>query len=327
MEIADTALKNILITGAAGFIGQRLLKLLGDDYPGLSVIATARRSPPEHLLAPDNIHFETLDVRSTTAAELLRKHQIDVVIHLASVVTPGPGMDRDTMYDIDVTGTRNMLDASLAAGVKKFIVTTSAASYGYHPDNPVPLKETDALRGNTEFAYSDHKRIIEGLLADYRDQHPELPQVVFRPGFILGPDCDNQITDLFNKPVITGMSGTDTPFTIIWDEDVARCLAIAATTDKTGIYNLTGDGIVTLRDMARMLGKRFVALPVPLVQAALWLLHKLRLSQYGPEQVKFLRFRPVLSNEALKANFGYQPSRDSLQCFREYARAKGILKE
>lgn len=318
----------VLITGAAGFIGQRLVRLLADEFPVIRVIVTARRKPPLDCIdnADTNIVFHKLDVRSSEAAGILKQENVDTIVHLASVVTPGPGMDRAAMYDIDVNGTRNMLDASLAAGVRKFIVTTSAASYGYHPDNPVPLTENDAIRGNEEFAYSDHKRLIENMLADYRQQHPELAQLVLRPGFILGPDCNNQITALFDKPVITGLRGTDTPFTIIWDEDVARCIVEGVLTDKTGIYNLTGDGIVTLREIARMLGKPFIALPVSLVKGALWLLSRAGVSQYGPEQVKFLRYRPVLSNQALKEDFGYTPGRTSLECFIEYAEGRNILK-
>lgn len=318
----------VLITGAGGFIGQRLLHVLACDYPDLYIIATALKKPQlDFLDNPDsNIRFQKLDIRDSRATHILKSENIDTVVHLASVVTPGPGMSRDTMYDIDVNGTRNMLDASLAAGVKKFIVTTSAASYGYHADNPVPLKENDALRGNQEFPYSDHKRLIENMLEEYRHKHPELQQLIFRPGFILGPGCNNQITALFDKPIITGMRGTDTPFTIIWDEDVARSIIEGITKDKTGIYNLTGDGIVTLREMAGMLGKPFVALPVQLVKTALWGMKKLGVSQYGPEQVKFLRYRPVVSNQALKNEFGYLPQKSSLECFTEYCRGRGILK-
>ncbi len=318
----------VLITGAAGFIGRRLLRLLHDEHPQLQVIATARRKPELDLLDQpgSNVRFMSLDVRSVEAIDLLRQQKVDTVVHLASVVTPGPGMDRHTMHDIDVGGTRNMLEASVAADVKKFIVTTSAASYGYHADNPVPLTENDALRGNTEFAYSDHKRQVEDLLADFRDKHPELSQLVFRPGFILGPDCENQITALFNKPVILGIRGSETPFTIIWDEDVARCIARGIVTDKTGIYNQAGDGVVTFPEMAQMLGKPFVAVPVSVVKSALWLFKRLGVSQYGPEQVNFLRYRPVLSNRALKEDFGYTPGRTSLECFLEYTRGRGLLK-
>jgi UDP-glucose 4-epimerase len=64
-----------------------------------------------------------------------------------------------------------------------------------------------------------------------------------------------------------------------------------------------------------MLGKPFVALPAGVVAAALWLLKTLRLTQYGPEQVNFLRYRPVLSNRRLKEVFGYQPCKTTRDAF------------
>ncbi len=320
--MSETA-HRVLITGAGGFIGGRLVQMLAASHPGIEVLATARR--PLVLPAAANLHFAELDVRDPKAVELMRDYDIDTVVHLASVVTPGPGMDRATMRDIDVDGTRNMLDASLAAGVKKFIVTTSAASYGYHADNPVPLDENDALRGNVEFAYSDHKRQIEALLADYRKRHPELAQLLFRPGFVLGLGCDNQITNLFTKPAMIGIRGAESPFTIIWDEDVCRCLIEGITSAKTGVYNLAGDGTLSLREMAGLIGKPFVTLPAGLMRVALGVANRLGLSQYGPEQLDFIRYRPVLSNRRLKTEFGYVPEKTSRECFEAYARHAGLM--
>jgi UDP-glucose 4-epimerase len=55
-----------------------------------------------------------------------------------------------------------------------------------------------------------------------------------------------------------------------------------------------------------------------LIQSALALLRPLGLSQYGPEQVDFLRYRPVLANDRLKREFGYQPRRTSDEVFSFY---------
>jgi UDP-glucose 4-epimerase len=51
------------------------------------------------------------------------------------------------------------------------------------------------------------------------------------------------------------------------------------------------------------------------LQAALWLLKKLGLTQYGPEQIDFLRYRPVLDNRRLKEEFGYVPKLTSAEVF------------
>lgn len=315
----------VLITGAGGFIGSKLVQMLATQQPKIYCLATARR--PIDLPAGENLAFAELDIRDAAQAEtLMREHRITSVVHLASVVTPKLGMTRATMHAIDVGGTQAMLDASLAAGVGQFIVTTSAASYGYHADNPVPLTEDDALRGNEEFAYADHKRQIEALLTGYRRRHPQLRQLLFRPGFVLGYDCDNQITNLFKKRAVFGVRGASSPFTIIWDDDVCACLVQGIMENKAGIYNLTGDGFITLHDIANILGKPYISVPAGLIQIALFVGKQFGLTEYGPEQLNFLRYRPVLSNQRLKEEFGYQPARSSRECFVDYARHAGLIK-
>ena len=86
----------------------------------------------------------------------------------------------------------------------------------------------------------------------------------------------------------------------------------------TGIYNLAGDGAVAMRELARILKKPYLPLPAGLLRGALWLLKCLGLTQYGPEQVGFLQYRPVLDNERLKEVFGYQPAKSSREAFEYY---------
>jgi UDP-glucose 4-epimerase len=66
-------------------------------------------------------------------------------------------------------------------------------------------------------------------------------------------------------------------------------------------------------------------LPPGLVRVALGLLHPLGLSQYGPEQVDFLRYRPVLDNRRLKEDFGYTPLLSSAAALERFARSRGLL--
>jgi UDP-glucose 4-epimerase len=186
------------------------------------------------------------------------------------------------------------------------------------------MTETDALRGNPEFAYSDHKRLVEEMLARYREDHPELKQLIFRPGTILGATADNQITALFQKPYILGLKGATTPFVFVWDQDVVNCLIRGIYSDITGIFNLAGDGVLTMKEIAALLKKPYVSLAVRLVSAALWMLKRLRLTQYGPEQINFLRYRPVLSNQHLKEVFGYVPQKTTRQVFEYYLKAHAM---
>ncbi len=188
----------------------------------------------------------------------------------------------------------------------------------------MPLRESDALRGNPEFAYADHKRQVEEMLAQARAEHPALEQVVLRVGTVLGAGTDNQITALFRKPRLLAIRGADSPFVFIWTHDLARILQRAATDGPAGIYNVAGDGALGVRDLARRLGKPVRALPAGLIKAALALAHPLRLSRYGPEQLRFLQYRPVLANDALKREFGYTPELSSAEVFDLWCREAGL---
>ena len=91
----------------------------------------------------------------------------------------------------------------------------------------------------------------------------------------------------------------------------------------SGIYNMAGDGVLTMREIAAMMHKPYIPVPVSLITAALWVLKRLGLTQYGPEQVNFLRYRPVLSNRRLKEEFGYIPRKTTREVFEYYLEARG----
>ena len=92
-------------------------------------------------------------------------------------------------------------------------------------------------------------------------EHPQLEQVVFRIGTILGATVKNQITDLFEKPRLLAMRGSDSPFVFVWDQDVVGCIVQASAARRPGIFNVAGDGELTIDEIAATLGKRCVVLP------------------------------------------------------------------
>ncbi len=211
--------------------------------------------------------------------------------------------------------------ACVRHGVGRIVVSSSGAAYGYHADNPPWLCEDDALRGNESFAYAWHKRLVEEMLAEYREQHPALEQVVLRIGTILGETVHNQISALFERKRLLAVQGSDSPFVFVWDQDVVGAV-LHALDGPVGVFNLAGDGALGIHEIAARLGKSCLVLPAWLLRSALWLLRRLRLTQYGPEQLDFLRYRPVLDNRRLKEVFGYQPRLDSAAVFERWRAAR-----
>lgn len=303
-------MSRILITGAAGLVGQGLLRLLGETQH--EVIAGDIREPA---FLPVNAAYRPIDVRGDDVAGAVSEFRPDAVVHLASIVSPPKGSTREFEYQVDVVGTQNVLDACIAGGVRRLVVTSSGAAYGYYPDNPVPLTEDCPVRGNAEFAYAHHKRLVEEVLEQARATHPALEQVVLRVGTVLGPQLDNQITALFRKPRILALAGYDSPFVFIWIDDLARIVLRAATQGPAGIYNVAGDGALGSSEIADRLGKKMLRIPASALKALLALAKPLGVSRYGPEQVRFLQYRPVLDNCRLKSVFGYTPEKSSAEAF------------
>lgn len=313
--------RKVLVTGAAGFVGRRVAELLAATHGRFETVAADIREVPAPERLP-GVAYRVLDVRDGQAVDAAMAEGVDAVVHLAAIVSPGGPASRAMEFEVDVRGTGNVLKACIAHDVRQLIVTSSGAAYGYHAGNPMPLSETDALRGNPEFAYSDHKRQVEEMLARARAEHPALKQLVFRPGTILGARVNNRITAMFERPFVLGIAGSDTPFVLIWDEDVARCILKGLIEEREGIYNLTSKDALSLREMARMLEKPFVPVPAWLIAGALWFLQKIGLSQAGPAQVNFLRYRPVLSNARLIGEFGYDPGTTSREVFARWLKAR-----
>lgn len=306
----------ILITGGAGMVGRALAEAL----PAKDVIVTDLSDRG----LPEGLEFRRMDVTGTDPDQVIGAIRPEVVVHLASIVTPPPGMTRAQAHAVDVTGTRHVLEACVAHGVRRLVVTSSGAAYGYHADNPVPLTEDAPCRGNPEFAYADHKRQVEEMLAAARARHPGLEQVVLRVGTVLGAGVDNQITALFRRRRLLAIRGSDSPFVFIWTRDLARIVRRAATDGPAGIYNVAGDGWMSVDALAASLGKPVLRVPAWALRAALAVLHPLGLSQYGPEQVRFLQYRPVLDNTRLKRDFGYVPDLTSAQVFDLWRREAGL---
>ncbi len=315
------AARRVLITGADGFLGRSLVSAMLQRGTFETVVAADVRAVPMERRLQGVIYLEQ-DVRDPALSGHLAAHAIDTVVHLASIVTPGKQSNREFEYSVDVLGTRNVLEACVAQGVQHLVVSSSGAAYGYHFDNPAWLVESDALRGNEAFAYAHHKRLVEEMLAEYRVHSPQLLQTVFRIGTILGEAVDNQITALFEKPRLLAIQGSDSPFVFIWDTDVTGAMLHALQTRRTGCFNLAGDGALPVRAIARRLHKPVLSLPAWLLRSALALGHTLGVSRYGPEQLDFLRYRPVLLNTALKTMLGYVPCKTSSQALDAFIAAR-----
>ena len=130
------------ITGGSGYIGTRLVDRLSRREDTESIVIGDVAAPRNFV---PKTEFQKIDVRDRQAVLTVVEAAAGLLVHLAFILNPTH--DEGFMYDVDVNGTQNVLEAAAAAGVGQVLVTTSAVAYGAFPDNPVPLTEDHPVRG------------------------------------------------------------------------------------------------------------------------------------------------------------------------------------
>ena len=198
-------------------------------------------------------------------------------------------------------------------------MTSSGAAYGYHPDNPEWITESDPLRGNDSFSYSRHKRLVEEMLQEYRRTHPQLSQLILRPGTVLGDTPPNMITRLLTGRRILALKGCPSPFVFIWDQDLVRIIAHGVEHSVTGQFNVAGEGCLSVQEIAEIMQRPLLTVPVWLLRGILSVARPLKLAPWGPEQIRFMQYRPVLSARRLRTEFGIVPEKSSREVLEYFA--------
>ncbi|HUP92302.1 MAG TPA: NAD-dependent epimerase/dehydratase family protein [Solimonas sp.] len=303
----------VLVTGASGLVGSRLVRALAAD-PRWRVVATDLRDDPAW---PAGF---AADLASADWPTLLRNHDIERVVHLAAVVATRAGHDAGRVREIEVGGTQRLFRGCTQAGVSQFLVASSGAAYGYAPGMPEPLSEDWPLRPHPDFPYSAHKQEIEAWLA----AQPAPPRtLVLRLCTVLAPGRSSPVTALFERKRVLVLRGVRSPFCFVHVDDVAAAFQRALEANAAGTYNLAGAGVLELREIARRMGARTLELSPALLRLALRAGRALRLTGFTPGQVDFLAYRPVLDAGRLRRELGFATGFSSEQAFEAWRVSKG----
>ena len=313
-----------LITGGSGYIGGRLTdELSGREETELIVnvdVAAPSRTWPK-------TQYVKGDVRDRNATrELLQRHDIDCLIHLAFILDPIH--DESHMYDVDVNGTHATLWAASEAGIKQVLVTSSASAYGAWPDNPKPIAEDWPVRGAPDFSYARDKAEADRVCQIWRHEHPDSTITFVRPCIVIGPNVDNYIVKAWiNGPFLPVLDGQDEEFQLVHEDDVVSALIALLDAKASGPFNLAGDGTMTWRQSGELIGQKVREISLKNMKRlnnAMWRLHVPN-TDAPAGNLNFLRYPWVVSTEKLKAETEWQPKYDTLETFKITMRAKGKL--
>jgi UDP-glucose 4-epimerase len=309
------------ITGGSGYIGSRLVELLvGREETERVVIADLRHPPVPW---PKSAYVE-MDVRDPSMSRLMELERPDVLVHLAFILNPL--RDERLMYDIDVNGTHNVLEAAAGAGTEQVLVASSTTAYGAWPDNPVPLPEEHPVRGMPNYEYARDKTEMDRMCQLWAARHPDRAMTIVRPCIVFGPNVDNYIIRIWlTAPFMPLVDGIDADIQYVHESDLVEAMSRLLVQRKAGIFNVTGDGTLKTSEAAEIAGlkTREVAYKgYHRLMSALWRLRVPR-AEAPPGQIDFFRYPWIASNEKVKSTLEWQPRYTSRDAFETALRAKG----
>jgi UDP-glucose 4-epimerase len=289
----------VAVTGRTGDLGRAFIRTLERSREVERIIGMARRpfDPAAH--GWRRTEYRRGDVLDRASVETLVEGA-DVVVHLAFVVVKAAAETRH----VNVEGSRNVFEATVAAGVGRLVYSSSVAAYGFPDDVDEPLTEDVPALGHDRHPYSAHKAEVEAVLADALAGE-ETDAWVLRPCIVAGPDAQELVAqarwpDRLPGPLgaLAGAVGVlpdpGVPFQLVHHDDVATALrACVLGRGEPGAYNIAADGEVTMRDLAEAIGYRTVPMPKLAVDATAELVARLPFLPEEAAWVEALR-RPVL---------------------------------
>ncbi|SED10328.1 NAD-dependent epimerase/dehydratase family protein [Rhodococcus koreensis] len=252
----------VAVTGATSDFGAAILPVLLDDPDIDTVIGLGRRELPiEH----PKLEFVRMDIRDPGIEEVFRG--CEAVVHLAFVVEEI--RDKAATHDINLRGSRNVIDSAYRAGVLRVVIASSINAYG--PElRPKPVNEDVYPAGDPDRYYFHDKAEVEHYAEWWLRRHPgEMAISMLRPTYIIGPDFSNDGIEQLTGPVGAFPRADDAAYQFLHQRDMADAFHRAVKQDLVGPFNLGPRDWVGVRELAAMQGQRMFDVPErPAVVAA-----------------------------------------------------------
>jgi uncharacterized protein YbjT (DUF2867 family) len=295
----------ILVTGATGFVGSRLLKRLAASSRGESLRGTARSIRTEDL--PAGVEAVPADVTKPETLPTALKG-VTTLVHAAAITANLKEPYRDAYRLINETGTHNLMKAAGEAGVSRVVLMSGLSA---------PAREGSYMATRL------------GMEKAVRDSG--IPHVILQPSVLFGDGAEfvsalARIARL--SPVLPLLGDPKLKFQPLWIEDLLRILEQSIIDDKLlgHAVPIGGPEQVTFKEVlqticeAMSVRRLLVPLPLPIARLQARIMAAvLPKPPLTPATLELFQFDNSTSLDAVPANFGFQP-----RGFREHLLAYGV---
>ncbi len=320
--------RRILVTGSEGYLASRLVRRLVEDERVEEVLGVDIKDVPRQT-HPQYRYFKA-SVTDLPFFDAMIQENFDTIVH--TVWTFNPIHDREVQDELDIGGSRIILNLAKAKKVKQIVYLGSTTAYSPMPENPPSepfLKEEDWRtdswkRMAAKYRYSRNKAIVDRLFQDFAYRYPDINVFWMRGAIVLGPKTRNVVSYVADSPFTFGkymfrVLGYDPPMQFISEDDMEEVLYRACMDNWSGVVNVSGSGTVKYSELIKTLGRKGLPLPAWLLYPITEILWKLRLLKFPASLIDLIRYPWVGDISLLREKYGFTPRHSSEDALRQLA--------
>jgi UDP-glucose 4-epimerase len=306
----------IAVTGASGNIGTALLRRIAAPSSGHQVVGIARRPPsPGSDPVYDGVEWHAMDLASS--ASLARLQEVfegaDAVVHLVWALQPS--RRQEYLLDLDLGGTKRVLDAVGNAAVPHLVHLSSIGAYSPGSKDE-RVEESYPTEGVPQHPYSRHKVAAERMLDLFEKRVPSTTVARMRPTLVMQRAAGSAISRYLLGPLVpTGVLrhlpvlplDPRLTFQTVHADDVADAIVRVLERRASGAFNLAADPPITASELADILGAKLLPLPAPVLRAVAAGAWHARLQPVDPAWIDLAYASPLMDTTRARTELGWEP--------------------
>ncbi len=309
--------RTVLVTGVSRDLGRTCARALASD-PTVGRVIGVDVMPPRGDIG--DVQFVRADIRNPVIAKVIAREEVDTVVHMSVIATPGTAGARGTMKELNVIGTMQLLAAcQKAESLRTLVVKSSTIAYGASNRDPAMFTEDMQPRGRARTGYAKDVAEVEGYVRGFARRRPDVTVTQLRCANVIGPRVVSPVTSYFRLPVIPTVLGFDPRLQFLHEHDLNRVLRHAVNADVHGTFNVGGDGVLMLSQALRRLQRPGVPLPGIVFGGLGSALRSARAADLSPELVAFLTYGRGVDTTRMRTELGFEPQYTTAEAFGEFA--------
>jgi len=310
----------VLVTGVSRHLGGRLARVLAAD-PAIDRVLGVDVVPPRQDIGA--AEFVRADIRNPVIGKIIAGANVDTVVHMGVIATPLQAGGRVSMKEINVIGTMQLLAAcQRSTSVAKLVVKSSSTVYGAGPRDPAFFTEDTAPKHPPRSGWGKDSVEVESYVRGFSRRRPDVEVTTLRFANVIGSSIETPMTSYFDLPTVPTVLGYDARLQFVHENDCIAIVKEAAIDSRPGVYNVAGEGVISLSQAVARAGRVPLPVPAPLVGPVGGFIRHTGLADFSREQVTFLSYGRALDTTRLREHFETSLQFSTMAAFDSFVEAR-----